>query len=593
MELSFQFFWAIEDQPYDGTPISAPYWDFTINSVIFTDENGWQTKYYVFISEMVMETSTGSGQLAIGGTVSAAPTYDGSPDNVFDGDPDTFWESDFNNLDGGQWIGYEFPAPVSVGSITVTCGVFDYPEERPTRGTMDYSFDGEEWFTGWPVVLPFTNNGTVAETFTATGSIAAPIVVGFNTRWMLGDFDTEVTVDFDTAWDLNAPPVDTSRFIIPDIPVTELWTFQTSIFRSRNGREERRARVVRPVISVQYAAPSFDPADFWATRRTLEIDTNEFYPVPLYQYFAYLDEPAHIGDKRLYFSQVRTNVVAQQYIAVIKDGVEPIIYRVQEVHDDGVTLMFPIEIELDTLFMICPVIMSRLGADASTQHSMVHAYTTFSFVSAQRELAFIRPGASVALPMLDDLPLLAQYIRANDAINETLVSGNTVIDNARANPIMFVNEGTRRQFDLVYKIARQGRPQDMDFWRGFFGYIRGAQKAFALPTFRPDGELNAAVAGGETEITITGPDFHDVWARGGYAGVALGQGTALVIEPCRVLSVEIVNGHSVCQLAAPIVGSDYDTVSFIMSVRCASDQVTLEHHEDETFISFSVISVRV
>lgn len=589
-----QFFWEIEEQPYTPGSAYAPHWRLTFTETVGSPDED-SGAYWVNISELTFETSFGSGQLAIGGTATSAPIYeDHTPDLAFDGINNTYWESDENPLDGSNYLAYEFPTPVTVGSITVFCAANTNWDECPTKGEVQYSYDGVNWFFGWPYELSFEYGPVtpIDQTSSDQGSTVGPLIAAFNTTWMLGDFSGTFTVDFVTEWNVLTK-IDTSRLIVPDMPVTELWTFQTSIFRSRNGREERRARILRPVISLQYTAPSFEPADFWATRRTLEIDTNEFYPVPLYQYYAYLDAPAHIGDTRLYFSQVRTNVVNSQYVAIIKDGEEPIVQRVRDIHADGVTLLFPLEVDLDRLYMVCPVIMSRLGADASTKHSTVYAYTTFSFVSADRTLDFTRPGNSVALPMLDDLPILSQYIRANDDISEMLVSGNTVIDNARANPVMFVNEGTRRQFDLVYKIARSAFPDEMDFWRAFFEYVRGSQKAFAVPTFRPDGEVRGILAGGETEITLEGPDFHDVWARGGYVGLALGYGKDFVVETCRVSAVTVVNGHSVCELTAPIVGSGYDTVSFIMSVRCASDQITLEHHEDETLISFSVISVRV
>ena len=572
--------------------MAARWWKLGFTGTIDAPKDGPYDTAYLVINELEWYADVAATVPLVPEYAEGTDVYDGSPAEALDGDISTFWESDDYALDGEEtYFTVRFPTPVTPALFVIGCDDYE-PDERPTSGRLSSSDDGVTWTLVSEWEITWAGDAIEYQPVIIVHPVQ-PIDATLATQWAVTGAPPQINATLTTQWGVSGVPVDTSRFVIPDYPVTELWTFQTSIFRSRNGNEERRARVLRPVVSQQYRAPSLEPLDFQVTRRTLEIDTDQFYPVPLFQYYAFLEQDAPAGTVRFYFNQARTNVVPGQHVAFTAERFPPLVGKVRTVHADSVTLMFPFEVDITRDYAACPVVFCRLGANASTAHSPVHAYTTFSFVSAERELDFVRPGNNIALPLLDDLPLLmAQRISADSSITETLISGNTTIDNARANPVMFVKEATRRQFALSYKVNREIEPEAMDFWRMFFGTIRGAQKPFALPTFRPDA-LPAPVSAGDLSITLAGADFYEVWARGGYVGLALGVGERLALEPCRVLDVAEVDGNSVCQLAAPTVGGAYDVASFIMSVRCATDQVTLSHTDFETFLSFTVQSVKV
>lgn len=440
-----------------------------------------------------------------------------------------------------------------------------------------------------------------------TEAAHARIAQSFPIAWNIEDQADRIAVSFPIAWDIEAQPVrlavsfpiawnieqsfaDLSRMVVPDYPITEVWNYQTSIFRSENGNEQRRARVVRPVVTLQFTAPSFEPIDFWTTRRVMEIDTVDLYPVPMFQYYAYLTAPAFIGDTRIYFDTGRANLVPGQYVTFLSEDGDPVLVAVTDIHDDGVTIAEALSINLIDSYFACPILFSRVSDNGETEHSPVHAYSSYSFVSADRELDFVRPDNVEVLPTLGGIPLLSKYIRANDNIAETYINGSVAIDNARANPVVFHNEPTRRAFELVYLASRENSPVHLDFWRRFFDTIRGAQKAFALPTFRPDAYPDTPVQAGDTEITLIGRDFFDVFNRGGYMGLAFGV-QALALECAHVVAVDLVGGNSVCTLDAPIVGTGYDVASFVMRMR-ASDTIVLEHDDVNTLLRFSVQMVQ-
>lgn len=442
----------------------------------------------------------------------------------------------------------------------------------------------------WNILAP---NAQIDKSFGVSWDIDAqlPISKSFGIGWDIEAPASQIGKSFGLAWAIEQSFADLGRMIVPDYPITEVWHYQTSVFRSESGKEQRRARVVRPVITQQFTAPSFDPVDFWNTRRVMEIDTAEFYPVPMFQYYAYLTAPAFAGDDRLYFDPGRANVVVGQYVTLLAENDEPVLSKVELIHDDGVTLAVPLTIDLHTNYFACAVLFSRISANGETSHSSVHAYSTYSFVSAERELDFLRPGNTETLPTLGGVPLLDKYIRANDEVKETFLTGNVVIDNARGNPVMFYNEPTRRNFDVQYITNREKSPAQLDYWRKFFDTVRGAQKPFAVPTFRPDAYTTDTVQPGDTVVVLLGRDFFDVFQRGGYIGLAFGV-QALALECSHVLTVELIAGNSACVLADPIVGtSGYDVASFVMLMR-ASDEVVLQHDDVNTVLSFNVQMVQ-
>lgn len=443
--------------------------------------------------------------------------------------------------------------------------------------------------TTWNVEEPMS----VTAEFETSWNVAAaiiPVSASYSTQWDIETDTGEIAVGFAIAWNVDNSFASLDRMIVPDYPVIETWTYQTSVFRSENGNEQRRARVVRPVITQQFTAPSFEDVDFWTTRKVMEIDTAGYYPIPMFQYYDFLAQPAAKGETRLYFSPARVNLVNEQYVALLSDHGGAVLAKVDEIHADGVTLATPLPFDVDTGYCACPVLFSRLSQNGTTDHSPVHAYTDFSFVSSDRQLDFVRPGNAVTLKMLDEYPLIDQYIRNNDEVREAYLGGNVVIDNARANPVTFNNEPTRRSFEIVYLANRELSPVYLDYWRKFFDTVKGGAKPFAVPTFRPDANTVAPVVAGDEVITLAGRDFFDVFTQGGYVGLAFGV-QSLAPECTRVLSVALVDGDSVCELAAPIVGTGYEVASFVMLMR-AGDQIILTHDDVSTVLNFDVQMVR-
>ena len=84
-------------------------------------------------------------QEATGGTVLEGDTLNGYPGlNAFDADPSTFWASNGEGI--GTFIGYKFPAPVTVEEIKFQLRPAGYGDNGFTLASLYYSDDGETWF---------------------------------------------------------------------------------------------------------------------------------------------------------------------------------------------------------------------------------------------------------------------------------------------------------------------------------------------------------------------------------------------------------------------------------------------------------------
>jgi hypothetical protein len=96
------------------------------------------TTYYAGLAELDLGGNPATGGTAISGD-------NANKDVAFDGNPATAWATGFSTRPM-EWIGYNFPEPVSVGYITVTASVVNY---FALAFDVQYSNDGITWETEW------------------------------------------------------------------------------------------------------------------------------------------------------------------------------------------------------------------------------------------------------------------------------------------------------------------------------------------------------------------------------------------------------------------------------------------------------------
>lgn len=428
-------------------------------------------------------------------------------------------------------------------------------------------------------------------------SDAVPIYSELVTFWNVSAIPPgQVGLSVGTSWNVAQHYAEPSRLIVPDYPVVEVWQWKTAVFRSANGREQRRAWLQQPIIAQQFSRPSIEDSDFQQVRELLEVNPLEWFPVPLFQYYAFLDEPATVGDTRLYFDASRVAPVIGQYIVATTDEddpreLPPVFAQVVDVFDDGCEIALPLTAELDTAFSVSPVLFSRVSANGATENHAVHAMTSYNFIAAERNLDFVSPVNSVVLPTLGGVPLLLKRITADEAMAETYLTGVDVLDNGLSAPILYREEGTRRMMELTFLANRETDPTALAFWRRFGDTVKGQQGTFALSSYRPDAYPATAPQPGETVVDLLGRAFYEVFAQGGYIGLAFMVGRR-TYEYRRVLSASLVGNNTRCVLDSGLEGGGYDTVSFVMLMRLASDEITLTHSATSTYIKFTAQQVQ-
>lgn len=397
------------------------------------------------------------------------------------------------------------------------------------------------------------------------------------------------------SWDIAQSYVDPSRVVYPDFPITEVWGFQTSVFRSISGKEQRRSHRANPIITYQYSALSLDAEGFRQIRQAVEIDVTTFYPVPMFQYFDW-PELATASDTRLYFRSEIVNPVVGGYIAIGNDGtLQTKFYEVTAVYADGCDILTPVGFDTTEANFVCPVRICRINNEAGSRLAPVHANTTYSFVSVDRDVDFLRAGAAVSLPMVDDLLLLDAPISAETDLIEDYLSGVVTQDNGKATPRLYVDEPTRRRFDAVYVVDRLIRPDWLDFWRTFALATCGQWKPFAIPTYRADAVPASAPALGSGSVKLLDRAAYDIFTAGGYCGLMFDTPNGRQYR--KVSGVALDGNDTVCTLSEPIGNTagdnDFDVVSFLMLARLGEDTLTLVHTDVTTTINFKIQMTRV
>lgn len=438
-------------------------------------------------------------------------------------------------------------------------------------------------------VVDWSNEGVSAEaSFVIEWEFdAAPAEAAFTVAW-------SVVADVVKAYAIKRAVeavnfIEPERVIIPDFPITETWTWRTSVFRSYSGNEERRSYSPSPVITQQFSALSLAPEDFQQLRAILEVSPEAAFAVPLFQYYDVTRELTPQGSSRLYFSPSRLNLSVGQEIMIVpneNDNRDAAVHTVTELFSDGCEIDPPLGADLDFSYTISPVVSCRLSSNASTDNAPAYNRTSFSFVSLTRGRNFVRDGNTQTLPTIDGDPLLLRRI-SDDGAQDTYNSGLTVIDNALAPPVIFKTDIPRKSFEVSFRARRELSSDDFDYWRKFFDTVRGQWRAFCIPTWRDDGTITIS---GST-VTVYGTTFYSIYSVGGYTGLLLRRG-ANVYEAVQVTGVAVVDGNSICYLSAAPSSEDYDYASFILRARLADDQVVVTHNETDSVISISCEMVK-
>ena len=156
--------WQTPENGLGGGPsVTEPYGKHSYWRIVHL---GGTHASYVVHTELEMRSTPDGITVTAGGTPIQSGNYGTNvAANAFDGVSSTYWESNNTSLSGGgNWLGYQFAAPVSITEI-VSVQNGSEPNERVTAGKIQYSDDGTTWvdawsFSGWNTDLVGSNTTT-------------------------------------------------------------------------------------------------------------------------------------------------------------------------------------------------------------------------------------------------------------------------------------------------------------------------------------------------------------------------------------------------------------------------------------------------
>lgn len=150
-----------------GSSTAHTYWRINITA------NG--TSGAPTLATLEFHTKVGGTQAATGGTAIASGT-DGTGDtaaNAFDTDGSTKW---MGNTPNTGWLGYQFPAPVTVAEVAITNrSDFSYYDAAPHAFDVQSSDDGTTWTTVWSVTAAPWSAQAMTQTFTNPSAVASTL----------------------------------------------------------------------------------------------------------------------------------------------------------------------------------------------------------------------------------------------------------------------------------------------------------------------------------------------------------------------------------------------------------------------------------
>jgi hypothetical protein len=396
---------------------------------------------------------------------------------------------------------------------------------------------------------------------------------------------------------LDTPqPIPLPRPVVPEVPVTEIWSWKTVLSISEGSREQRAALRQYPRYSMRINALILSEADRRDVFQLLFkfIDREMLYP--FYQYSAVITADAVAGSSNLLFDVARTDLRNGETVALFDPQMDETHYlTLGVVNAGGATLAKPLGFSVPAGWLVCPAIPFRVPVSVGLNMRALDGSLTLAMEST-RPRAFQRPGAAPGLVMLDGMPVLHNRPLAND-VDEELEQNVEWLDNETSIPIAATNwpvpfVSGKRTYVLK-------RPADMDYWRGLADALRGRQNPFLLPTFRDDLPLSAVPVLNTAFIETSNIQYFTFWRQKAYQYIRIASANGFIYRRvleaiCNYdamgnpLTVTLKLNNSIGNVAGDNV---IDRVSFMYICRLNSDDITLTHGQLDTTLTLEFRAV--
>lgn len=378
---------------------------------------------------------------------------------------------------------------------------------------------------------------------------------------------------------------------IPEVPVKETWEWLTDLLVSEDGTEQRIALrgVPRVTQASTYLFVTQDPLQNFT--QTLLTALNKLW-LPEWHFSTRTTAQTNSGAARLYFDPALTDIRVGEWVIVGNA-----IYTVTTSYSDGVSVTPNLSATAPAGSLVAPVAEAILDDNSGFSRKAVNQVGESSLVGTYNRprTALIRPGTSSTVTLWNSVPVLTPRPLANDDLQESIRTNQMVIDNS-VSAIELIDRwdypraGGRRQFMVnrtpLTGVCNADTLQSLDYWRHFFTYVKGSQRKFWMPTYRPD---LTWVSGTGTNLTVSGVQYaQDIFPAMPSHKFLQVTTTTGAIYRCTVSAASVSGANSSLTITPTRPAGTIAEISFLIPVRLASDSVEFEHYGLYSMLNLSV-----
>lgn len=379
----------------------------------------------------------------------------------------------------------------------------------------------------------------------------------------------------------------------PEVPVSEQWSWLSSVVTADNGSaEQRMALRMQPRRRVECEVFVTDENRRREEYRRIHDASVGRMNLPMYQYATNLTQTTLAGATKIFFNPARTDVRNDEYVVVFRPGTEEsFLFQVTTVVSDGANLALPLGQDVRTTDVVVPTALAFLENGLGPDMRTVTGRLRLSFLIGETRPTFPRPGSTAVIATFDGLNVLDKRPVVDGDVpekfdrNPTALDTETGVYEERVTWLHPFAAGVRR-FHAV-------RPDDMDYWRDFLHAARGMREPFLAPTFREDFLLSATPSSSSSTIDVFTANYSTAYfVRDTYKRLRLEapDGSVLYRKVTGVLVLTSTTQRLTLNTALPGTanwGVGFK-VGYLNRVRLGNDVVNLLHETTRTQIELAL-----
>lgn len=517
-----------------------------------------------------------------------------------------------------SYISYSVPVPVPPDTVIL-----------PDRiGSLFLDFYGRYYLRVWafPTAIAFNNPklGSEFEIALWNAYDSANSLIDIDTSAVVGieyDFSTPLPfkmyesklLTFNIA--LDAPPAIDGNLVInfdrgaasipiiaslieilqaqPEIPVIEVWEYNTAISKSYDGTEQRMCLRDMPKMLMTFTMLLENNIERTDWLRNFISYTGRTVTVPLYQYGTYLTGDAPINSTVLPVNTSSSKFNIGEYAVLYNVySNEQYIYKIVDVLSDSIVIDVSTDSPFNKSWLITPCVdMAVVDNGALVMQAIagevdVSLFTPDSFNIMRQDI--VRSGS-----LYDGLFLVDRHPIADEGINEVITTGVTLLDTgtSKISQVVYANTATITR-DNRYKVPRGAA---VDFWRELSDTVKGSFKPMLVPTYRNDLPLKAQPLLGAQAFTTTNDYYADMHTKPMYRRLMLSTNIGTLYVKATTIDVNTDGSLTVNIDRLLPTNPDFiiTAISLVLPCRIVDDKITLTHGMLDTVVEFKTITVNI